>query len=189
MAQRCPKSVYVGIARLNGYKWMINERGYANVVHDPFYDASSEAEISNNVWGLVYRLTADDERRLDINEGVPSAYEKKMHTVEFWPSDGAPSSADPQASIFSAANVRDHPTEITALVYIDQSRVVESKPQDEYVVRMNKGIEDAVRMGVPEYYVRKILRKFIPASEGTEEARQLAEQQAKNFQDNREDAA
>lgn len=32
MVQRCPTSKYLGIARLNDYRWIINERGYANVV-------------------------------------------------------------------------------------------------------------------------------------------------------------
>lgn len=188
MAQRCPNSVYVGIARLRGYKWMINERGYADVVHNP-HVSSIEAETSSHVRGLVYRLTADDERRLDINEAVPSAYEKRMHTVDFWHSDEASPSADPQISSINSVNDEDYLTKITALIYIDQSRVAESEPQDEYIVRMNKGIEDAVRIGVPEYYVRKVSRKFIPASEGPEDARQLAEQQERHFQDEREDAA
>ena len=31
MKQRCPQSEYLGVARLNNYTWLINERGYANV--------------------------------------------------------------------------------------------------------------------------------------------------------------
>lgn len=31
MQSRCPTSKYLGIARLNGYRWIINKRGYANV--------------------------------------------------------------------------------------------------------------------------------------------------------------
>jgi gamma-glutamylcyclotransferase len=63
MIQRCPTSDYLGIARLNQFKWIINDRGYANVVQT--------SEKKDVVWGLVYRLQAEDERRLDLNEGVP----------------------------------------------------------------------------------------------------------------------
>ncbi|GAB7362975.1 hypothetical protein MBLNU230_g3270t1 [Neophaeotheca triangularis] len=36
MQSRCPTAGFVGIARLRGFRWMINQRGYANVVEiDP----------------------------------------------------------------------------------------------------------------------------------------------------------
>lgn len=66
MSLRCPSSKYISPARLRNYRFQINERGYANVV----------PSAGDHVEGLVYELSGDDERRLDVNEGVPWAYEK-----------------------------------------------------------------------------------------------------------------
>lgn len=66
MLSRCPTSEYLGIARLDNYRWIINDRGYANVVSTVNGTTSKEV-----VWGLVYRLQKSDEEHLDINEGVP----------------------------------------------------------------------------------------------------------------------
>ena len=65
MALRCPGSQFVGIGRLAKYRWMINSRGYANVA--PCTVGTEEEEV----WGLIYTLTSEDEDRLDVNEGVP----------------------------------------------------------------------------------------------------------------------
>jgi hypothetical protein len=52
---------------------------------------------------------------------------------------------------------------------------------------MNRGIADAVELGVPEEYVERVMRKFIPAEkEDGEEGRKMAEfakGQAKEFRD------
>ena len=34
MIQRCPQSKFIGIGCLDGWRWQINERGYANVVEN-----------------------------------------------------------------------------------------------------------------------------------------------------------
>jgi gamma-glutamylcyclotransferase len=75
MAQRCPESRYMGIAYLHGYKFQINQRGYANVI------PSSDDVVA----GLCYLLSAGDEARLDVNEGVRfGAYEKEFLDVEIF---------------------------------------------------------------------------------------------------------
>lgn len=113
MALRCPDSQFLGMACLRGYRWMINERGYANVaksesqpakVHDSAgesapdehhngsisadpqaVDKKKENSKGDVVWGAVYSLTPADEARLDVNEGVPYAYEKRdIERIEFW---------------------------------------------------------------------------------------------------------
>ena len=53
----------------------------------------------------------------------------------------------------------------TVLCYVDASRVEEAKPKDEYVHRINMGIRDARRKGMPQAFVDKFLRPFIPAAE------------------------
>lgn len=69
------------------------------------------------------------------------------------------------------------PTEIgkKMLVYIDRKRVSEATPKEEYVYRMNRGIEDAVKMGVPGAYVKEVMRRFVIADGGEEKRKSLEE--------------
>ena len=157
MDLRCPTSNYLGVARLNGYKWIINERGYANVVEvedsETEYPISGNEKYENVVFGLVYSLQPDDEVALDKNEGVPISYTKEGLVCEFWPSEhGNP--VDVQ---------HDVSTEEKMLVYISRTNITNSKPKKEYIVRMNNGIKDAIKKGVPKAYVKAVMRKFIPA--------------------------
>jgi hypothetical protein len=156
MALRCPTSRYLGVARLHGWRWIINERGYANVIQpDSPSPSPTTTATADEVYGLVYALTPADEARLDINEGVPKAYTKEFHTVEFWPSP-SPNNNPP-----SSVDVTKPPEEKSMLVYVDRKRLVASSPKKEYVHRMNRGIADAVSMGVPKGYVERVLRRFI----------------------------
>lgn len=169
MANRCPTSTYLGVARLNHYRWIINDRGYANIVSSPAAAiADGNDAMMDVVYGLVYSLLKDDEARLDANEGVPDAYTKEYLPVEFWPL--VQKTVDIQ--------VKAQPAEM--LVYIDRKRITESTPKKEYVYRMNKGIADALKMGIPRKYVDTYIRKFIPEVEdsGVED---LARRQALEF--------
>lgn len=75
MAKRCPESRYMGIGLLHGYRWQINQRGYANVI------PSEHDEVA----GLCFLLSARDEARLDVSEGVAvGAYEKELMDVELF---------------------------------------------------------------------------------------------------------
>lgn len=166
MALRCPNSQFVGIGRLARYRWMINSRGYANVA--PCKEADDDDQ-DQEVWGLVYTLTPDDEARLDVNEGVPWAYEKRLLQGEFWGKD-------------------EGGKEREMLVYIDFLRDdgEGNKPREEYVHRMNMGIRDALRVGVPGGYVEGVLRRWIPEEDLGEEGdgvRELARKQAARFED------
>lgn len=86
MRQRCPYSTAVGLGKLSGWKWIINERGYANIVKldDGEDDVGGEGEgkgkmeeeEQGHVYGMLYLLPTEDEDRLDGYEGVPWAYEK-----------------------------------------------------------------------------------------------------------------
>lgn len=72
--------------------------------------------------------------------------------VDFWPcqSDGVP------------VDAKEIPQKKSMLVYIDRLRTTSSQPRPEYIIRMNKGIKDAVKHGVSQDYVKKAIRKFIP---------------------------
>ncbi|OAG04063.1 uncharacterized protein CC84DRAFT_886100 [Paraphaeosphaeria sporulosa] len=177
MRTRCPSSAYLGVARLHGYTWIINERGYANVVE------SKARPIANtkpdHVYGLVFRLDANDEAKLDKNEGVPIAYTKECLSVDFWAARGPNDSVDTTRP----------PTEVgqDMLVYIDRRRVTPSTPKDEYVYRINRGVEDAVRLGVPNAYIEGTVRRFVPAEEegnkGRKSVEEVAKKQAAGFVD------
>ncbi|KAH7062863.1 hypothetical protein BKA63DRAFT_572873 [Paraphoma chrysanthemicola] len=194
MSIRCPDAKYLGIARLSNYTWIINDRGYANVVQIPsstsptsFTKGEEEAEedYASEVYGLVYSLTPADESRLDKNEGVPIAYTKERLPCAFW-SAGKPS--DP-VSPHSKIDVTEPADEtLDMLVYIDRQRIEPDEPRKEYVYRMNRGIEDAVSVGVPEGYVDAVMRKYIPGEkeeerDGDGEMAEFARGQARQFKD------
>lgn len=155
MTTRCPTSTYLGVARLPNYQWIMNDRGYANVVEVADSNSTSMSPYDDVVFGLVYSLEAEDEKRLDKNEGVPVAYTKEMLQCEFWPSD----------TEHKVDTSKDPEKKEDMLVYIDRNRVQPDKPREEYIYRMNQGITDAVKLGVPEDYVRDVMRKYIPAQE------------------------
>jgi gamma-glutamylcyclotransferase len=99
----------------------------------------------------MYALTAADERKLDGYEGVPHAYIKKTIPVNYL---GLPDG--------TYLNYGDERLRIIeALVYVDR-RVTIGDPKEEYIGRMNSGIRDALREGVPREYVDKYIRPFIP---------------------------
>ena len=173
MSKRCPKSKYLGIARLDDYRWMINDRGYANVVqvHTP---SSAEPNYANVVYGLVYSLQPSDEKGLDKNEGVPYAYTKEYLPVSFWSKENE----DQPVDLHKPARKQD------MLVYISRNHVTDSEPKPEYIYRMNQGIDDALNEGVPRDYVQQVMRKFIPP-EQDETLQSQAFQQAMSFKDER----
>ncbi|KAH7070949.1 hypothetical protein FB567DRAFT_538991 [Paraphoma chrysanthemicola] len=191
MSIRCPEAKYLGIARLSNYTWIINDRGYANVVQLPSASStpqspSSKAEeedYASKVYGLVYSLSPADESRLDKNEGVPIAYTKERLPCAFW-SAGEPSDPVSPHSKIDVTGPADETLDM--LVYIDRERVEPDEPRKEYVYRMNRGIEDAVSVGVPEGYVDAVMRKYIPGEREEERDGEMAEfarGQARQFKD------
>lgn len=77
MAERCPQSILHARGILYGYRWQINDRGVANVVLSQPIDV---------VEGIVFKITARDEKRLDRNEGVSrNLYQKEKIPIELRP--------------------------------------------------------------------------------------------------------
>ena len=165
MAKRCPESRYVGVAILHGWRFQINNRGFANVVPSP----------GDHVEGLVYRLNRTDEANLDRNEGVPTAYQKYSLPIELFttPIEHVARAVPQLAKELEASE--PYTTQIPlqdqsltprgqftkALVYLSTNHVQESKPRDEYIDRMNAGIIDARKLGVSDVYIRHHLRRYI----------------------------
>lgn len=115
-------------------RWIISVRGYANIVPSP----------GDIVYAIVYELSESDEESLDRYEGVPRSYAKEHLSILFTPRDG----------------VGNEVKEV--LVYVDYKRITEGEAKEEYIHRMNMGIGDALRVGIPNNYIHKYLRSFIP---------------------------
>ncbi|KAI6778415.1 uncharacterized protein J7T54_000804 [Emericellopsis cladophorae] len=145
MLQRCPNSMPIGLGHLPGYKWIINERGYANIVSADVPPPSSKGPADpvvsskGGVYGLLYLLPPQDEDELDFYEGVPWAY-GKVHVAV-------------QRMTDEEGRKMEAPQDLAALAYIDAQRVVGDVPNQEYIRRMERGIKQAVEeWGMDETY-------------------------------------
>ena len=67
MALRCPGSRAQGTAVLEGWHFLINERGYATIEEDP----------TSEVHGQIWLLTPEDEAALDEYESVDEGNYRK----------------------------------------------------------------------------------------------------------------
>ena len=144
MQSRCPAAKHVGVAVLEGWRWLIGERGYANIV--PVTPCSAPNEGSCHVvYGLVYALTTEDEARLDTYEGVPWAYQKETLTVTLWKG----------GSVLEKSGQM-----VDALVYVDKTRTGEGVVRDEYVGRMRRGVQEAKEKGLPVEWMNSSMSKW-----------------------------
>lgn len=185
-------SVPVAIARLDAHAWIICQRGYANVVAVPPSDAAASSSDATTVWGVVYNMHPVDEARLDLYEGHNQArnpspvrnpdpqtqtvkrYEQggwdyNKHylpvTVTRWlrdPKEYGVSVPGGEASRDGGAGVGSHGTAIRVLVYVDEFRTTPGTIVHEYIGRMNRAIAESVRLGLPQSWVDRVVRKFVP---------------------------
>ncbi|KAI1115643.1 hypothetical protein F5Y14DRAFT_409812 [Nemania sp. NC0429] len=151
--------------------------------HDPPQNKVPEALSMKGVYGLVYRLHPDDEECLDICEGVGFAYEREMLEVTWAETPNLNLVQDPssvtseieldleserstkrdEAQHDEEDRVRISGRKFQALVYVDFDRVTPSTPWEEYVDRMNVGIEEALETWrLPISYVDDVIRPFVP---------------------------
>lgn len=127
----------LGISRQNR-KWIIAMHGYANVIPSP----------GDVVYGLLFEVNPEDEILLDRCEGVPDYYSKQFHSIEVLTEE-------------SGGFERKEVTDI--LVYVDVARTESSLDIAlEYIPRMNKAIVDGRLGGIPEDYIKAVLRHYIP---------------------------
>ncbi|RDW81619.1 uncharacterized protein DSM5745_05176 [Aspergillus mulundensis] len=162
MAKRCPGARYLGLARLQGYRWQINERGYANVVKVP---GDSESGLNGGaVHGLAFLVDAEDEERLDRAEGVPNAYQKQMLNVELVVAGGRFVGRDVSEVMLSSEGLEDGSGRgvvgggeiVQALVYASKDYVKDGLPRAEYAARMRLGLRDAVSLGLGREYAESV---------------------------------
>ena len=163
------------MAFLPGWSWIINARGYANIVHDlttgivadvPASELSNHAcldsntaEIVQGVWGAVYTLGEADEGLLDGYEGVPVAYTKEVHRVAVI--DARKGNGE-KAAAAGAAGGNEHAW-IEALVYVDRQRVAWGPPKKEYVFRIRFGVDDAIEAGMDKDWGKTMIRGMMRA--------------------------
>jgi len=126
MNSRCPGNSRIGSGVLPGFRWIINSHGYATLVTDP----------DETVHGIVYTLTATDEKSLDDYEEVRSGLYRKRE-----------------------CKVMLGEREVSCLVYIDPV-TSEGVPDAAYIARINYGLRDA---RLPGGYVERVVRRFVPA--------------------------
>jgi gamma-glutamylcyclotransferase len=69
MSKRCPEAELMGIAVLDGYRFLINSWGVATIIEDSY----------SKVYGIVWNISDKDERSLDIYEGVAAGVYVKKH--------------------------------------------------------------------------------------------------------------
>jgi AIG2-like family len=120
-------------------RWIINRKGYASVI------PSSE----DRVLGFIYELNPKDETSLDGYEQVNVNYEKRTLPVQLITSPGDGETATTET--------------IQALIYIDFTNTTPDNPKTEYIYRINMAMQDALKKGIPQSYIDKYIRPFIPA--------------------------
>lgn len=187
MAIRCQhdqqSSIPVAVARLDSYKWIICQRGYANVVSLP---ADTPASDETTVWGLLYNISAEDEARLDLYEGhdqwrnpEPEINPDPQQQIErpylqgnwdynkhYLPVTVTKWLQDPRGYGIDVPGWRpetQQPTTVRVLVYVDELRTQPGAINQEYIGRMNRGIRESVALGLPQRWVNAVLRKDIEA--------------------------
>ncbi|KUL86750.1 hypothetical protein ZTR_04833 [Talaromyces verruculosus] len=182
----------LAIARIDRWRWLICERGYANVVprrewrfgrqvsHGEMVSVSSaeaqqgKEEENDVVFGVLYEMTPEDEYLLDGYEGVDHSAPVSQY------GDKIPIAIRPREQEHGAYNKWYVPAKVTkwlvtketaneeddimALVYVDEKRVTVGAPKFEYVGRMNRAIRESLELGMPEKWVKSVVRKHIPES-------------------------
>ncbi|KAM3471725.1 hypothetical protein MY8738_009184 [Beauveria namnaoensis] len=171
MAERCPRSLFVGAASLPGHQWQINERGVANIVPSP----------SHRVEGLVYLVDREDEKTLDRSEGVSrKLYERQMREVDLTPH---PTLYTQKSSLVAAELARQRqpgqgnnagvlrrggpsqpelrPGRIKVLVYVSERFKTDGAIRPEYISRMQKAMADGLKLGISASYVEDCINPLV----------------------------
>ncbi len=120
MEERCPGAVVAGVGRVPGFRFRINSRGVATIV----------PEGGSLIFGVLWELNEENEKRLDGFEGVRNGnYRKEILTVE----------------LLEGGDVR-------AMAYIDE--IIEpGPPRVGYLEKILMGAED---FGLPEEYLKEV---------------------------------
>ena len=143
--------------------------------------------VQDTVYGVLYEMDSADERVLDGYEGVDGMAEVSVGPGEVemrpraqgegdynkwyvdaevvrWFDGGAARMTmgmkTERESADGGADLR--PGLVRVLVYVDEERVSVSKPNAEYIPRMNRAMREAEGLGVDAGWLRDVMRRFIP---------------------------
>ena len=139
MAHRCPDAKVVGTAILHG--WQLLFKVCATIEPNPERDTPV----------LVWEISEQDEKHLDVYEGFPSFYFKKELEIEVVPMDDS------------------EPMTLTAMVYIMDERHTRELPSPFYYGVLDEGYE---AFGFP----KRVLTQALEDSAGAEKARAFLKQ-------------
>lgn len=144
LQQRCPGALYVGLAVLKQWKFIISDVGFGNIV------AGSSDDI---VYGNLYFLTKQHEDALDKSEEVPKWHRKlKLKLKMVVPNEASEGWKDGQ--------------EVEATCYIDTNHGSEGVISKEYLVWMRKAIADGMEFSkIPADYFERYMSKFLPEND------------------------
>ena len=81
MKERCPSASFYGISVIHGYRMLFKHSltgAYATIEQD----ANCQVPV------VIYRVTAEDEARLDRFEGYPTYYRKQEFLLPVWAKNG-----------------------------------------------------------------------------------------------------
>lgn len=143
LQQRCPGSLYIGLARLTGWRFIITTLGFGNIV---------PGNADDEVYGSLHFLTAQHEAALDKSEEVPRWHIKRKFSVEAVPSVG-------DNVIFKGGE------KLEVMTYVDIERTTPGHISKEYIFLMRKAVRDGQMIGVPNAYFDKYWASFLPEDE------------------------
>ncbi|KAF3385564.1 hypothetical protein F1880_001975 [Penicillium rolfsii] len=154
----------------------------------PAADKIPVSGVEDTVFGVLYEMDAGDERILDRYEGIDHEAEVSKPgppgeggiDVDIRPREQG--KGDYNKWYVDARVVRwlnedatgvwgerdngsgqgEETGKVRVLVYVDENRVVVSKPNEEYIPRMNRAIREAEKLGVSGGWLEDVLRRFIP---------------------------
>lgn len=159
MADRCPRSVFLGKAQLHDYRWQINQRGVANVVKSP----------GKLVRGLAYLVHSTDMIPLDRYEGVSSGlYEQQFLPVELFTHSifvnyktkymaRLMEHPDLKGFDLSGKTAKGKKIVTEALVYVSEEFKRDGLIRKEYISRMRKSVNQSLKLGLVRTYLNETL--------------------------------
>jgi len=115
--ERCPNAIFLGRAHLFNHRFAIDTRGYATVL----------PKENNQVDGVLWLISPDDESRLDLREGVRRHIYKKESMTVFTP----------------GLMIGGGPQEVQTLVYVSNSPEG-SKPKAGYIEQIIEGLVETL---------------------------------------------
>ncbi|KAK7186686.1 hypothetical protein DPSP01_001041 [Paraphaeosphaeria sporulosa] len=154
----------VAIARLSSYKWFIQRRGCANIKPSP---STSPCASEDEVWGVLYAMHPADVAILDTYEGVDldASNSKDTRGMTERPTEqgrGRHNKVYLEVDVVRwLVREKEGEDRVRALVYVDEKDTEEGAVRDNYVGRMNRGVREALELGLSKEWVERVVRRWV----------------------------